>query len=141
SLSTSMRSRRSCRAIRFSSSSRVKRAAKRPDLTEPKNRKGALAAHLTEPEKTVASGTATFVVGPYPARKVRVREEGGTNLRDPQARLGEAAGLARAIDLDGVEAFIVTLDDVRPSTYLGKGKVEELAGAIKPSDIGLVVMD
>src|SRR5690606_28765630 len=114
---------------------------KRPDLTEPKNRKGALAAHLTEPEKTVASGTATFVVGPYPARKARVREEGGTNLRDPQARLDEAAGLARAIDLDVVEAFIVTLDDVRPSTYLGKGKVEELAGAIKASDIGLVVMD
>ena len=110
-------------------------------MTEPKNRKGALAAHLTEPEKTVASGTATFVVGPYPARKVRVREEGGTNLRDPQARLDEAAGLARAIDLDVVEAFIVTLDDVRPSTYLGKGKVEELAGAIKASDIGLVVMD
>jgi GTP-binding protein HflX len=112
-------------------------------LTEPRprKRKGALAAHLAEPEKTVASGTATFVVGPYPARKARSRETGSTNLRDPEARLDEAAGLARAIDLDVVGAFIVTVDDVRPATYLGKGKVEELAGTIKASNIGLVVMD
>lgn len=112
-------------------------------MTEPRprKRKGALAAHLAEPEKTVASGTATFVVGPYPARKARSRETGSTNLRDPEARLDEAAGLARAIDLDVVGAFIVTVDDVRPATYLGKGKVEELAGTIKASNIGLVVMD
>jgi GTPase len=65
-------------------------------------------------------------------------EEG---VRAPTARLEEAAGLARAIDLDVVEAGLVTLDEIRPATYLGKGKVEEFAGLVKSLDIGIVVMD
>ncbi|MEA2945442.1 MAG: GTPase [Alphaproteobacteria bacterium] len=65
-------------------------------------------------------------------------EEG---VRAPTARLEEAAGLARAIDLDVVEAGLVTLDEIRPATYLGKGKVEEFAGLVKSLDVGIVVMD
>jgi len=33
------------------------------------------------------------------------------------------------------------LSELRPATYLGKGKVEEFAGLIKSLDIGIVVMD
>ena len=53
----------------------------------------------------------------------------------------EAIGLALAIDLDVVETGIVTLNEIRPATFIGKGKVEELAGLIKAREIDLVVMD
>jgi GTP-binding protein HflX len=61
--------------------------------------------------------------------------------RSPQVRLDEAVGLARAIDLDVVEAGIVNLTTIRPATYIGKGKVEEIAGLIKGVEAGLVIMD
>jgi GTPase len=64
-----------------------------------------------------------------------------TAERDPAARLDEAVGLARAIDLDVAESGIVMLSAVRPATYLGKGKVEEIAGLVKTNDAGIVVMD
>ena len=63
------------------------------------------------------------------------------NLRAPQARLEEAVGLARAIDLNVVEAGLVTLSTVRPATYVGKGKVDEIAGLAKSLDASVVVMD
>jgi len=61
--------------------------------------------------------------------------------RTPDARLEEAVGLARAIDLNVVEAGLVTLSNIRPATYLGKGKVDEIAGLVKTSSASLVVMD
>jgi GTP-binding protein HflX len=62
-------------------------------------------------------------------------------LRAPQARLEEAVGLARAIDLNVVEAGLVTLSAVRPATYVGKGKVDEIAGLAKSLEASVVVMD
>ena len=64
-----------------------------------------------------------------------------TALRSPQARLDEAAGLARAIDLNVVSSGIVPLGDIRPATFIGKGKVEEIAGLVKSEEAGIVVMD
>ena len=61
--------------------------------------------------------------------------------RAPGARLDEAVGLARAIDLDVGQSGIVMLGAVRPATYLGKGKVEEFAGIVKTLEGGIVVMD
>jgi GTP-binding protein HflX len=61
--------------------------------------------------------------------------------RAPAARLDEAVGLARAIDLDVAQSGVVTLAALRPATYLGKGKVEEIAGVIKTLEAGIVVMD
>ncbi len=55
--------------------------------------------------------------------------------------MDEAVGLAQAIDLDIVDRGIVMISAIRPATYLGKGKVEELAGLIKTHEAGLVVMD
>jgi GTP-binding protein HflX len=83
-----------------------------------------------------ATGRA-LVIGPY----LRERGVGRANERAPSARLDEAVGLACAIDLDVVNAGIVTLSQIRPATYLGKGKVEELAGLVKSLEAGLVVMD
>jgi GTP-binding protein HflX len=62
-------------------------------------------------------------------------------LRSAEAKLDEAVGLARAIDLDVLESGIVPVGDIRPATYVGSGKVEEIAGLIKSLEAGLVVMD
>jgi GTPase len=61
--------------------------------------------------------------------------------RSPAARLEEAVGLTRAIDLEVVEAGLAPLAEIRPATYLGKGKVEEIAGIVKSRAVDLVVMD
>jgi len=61
--------------------------------------------------------------------------------RGPAAKLDEAVGLARAIDLDVEQSGIVMLNALRPATFLGKGKVEEVSGLVQSFDAGIVVMD
>jgi GTP-binding protein HflX len=63
------------------------------------------------------------------------------NSRDPQARLEEAVGLAAAIELHVANAGIVTLGTIRPATYIGSGKVEEIAGVVRAEDAGVVFVD
>ena len=87
-------------------------------------------------ERNRARATRGFVIGPY--LTVRKADE---PLRSPQARIDEAVGLARAIELSIADARIVALGAVRPATYLGKGKVEEMAAFIKEAEVDLVVMD
>jgi len=72
-------------------------------------------------------------------RKSAVRAP--SDARTPEARLEEAVGLARAINLTVVEAGLVTLTDIRPATYIGKGKVDEIAGLAKSQSASVVVMD
>src|SRR5262245_59247121 len=67
--------------------------------------------------------------------------QAGEVARDSEARLEEATGLARAIDLMVAEALLAPISQIRPATYLGKGKVEEITGLIAGHDIELVVMD
>jgi GTP-binding protein HflX len=62
-------------------------------------------------------------------------------MRDSEARLEEAVGLARAIDLEIADALVAPIGQVRPATFLGKGKVEEIVGLIAGHAIELVVMD
>ncbi|HWF95741.1 MAG TPA: GTPase HflX [Xanthobacteraceae bacterium] len=64
-----------------------------------------------------------------------------SSLRSAEAKLDEAVGLTRAIDLDVLESGIVPVSDIRPATYVGSGKVEEISGLIKSLEAGLVVMD
>ena len=82
-----------------------------------------------------AERTRAIVVGPY------LSKGAATASRDPKARLSEAAGLAQAIDLDIAAEIAVALGDIRPATYLGKGKVDEIGEAVKGLDAGLVSMD
>ncbi len=83
-----------------------------------------------------------IVIGPYlRMRRGETDAPQGTVVRDPEARLDEAAGLARAIDLDVAEAIIAPVTQIRPATYLGKGKVEEFTGLIAAHHADLVVMD
>ncbi|WP_186421230.1 GTPase HflX [Bosea sp. CS1GBMeth4] len=93
-------------------------------------------------EHALAADTRAFVVGPYLARHAAGRAAAADeNQRSHAARLDEAFGLASAIDLQIVEAIPVVLTALRPATYLGKGKVEELAERVRIEEIGLVVMD
>ncbi len=85
------------------------------------------------------AGDATRVVVIVPAL---TRTRGGEgNLRDPQARLEEAVGLAAAIELHVAYAGVVTLGQIRPATYIGTGKVEEIAGIVKSEEAGVVFVD
>jgi GTP-binding protein HflX len=79
--------------------------------------------------------TRAVVIGPYSTRV------SASPARDPQSRLEEAVGLALAIDLDIVAEIPVALSEVRPATYLGKGKVEEIGEVVRERDAGVVSMD
>lgn len=65
----------------------------------------------------------------------------GVSDRDAAARVEEAAGLARAIDLNVVETMPVPLGALRPATLFGSGKVEELAARVAEDKAGLVIVD
>ena len=84
-----------------------------------------------------------IVIGPY-VRMRRGEADAQTDeyaLRDFDARLEEAKGLARAIDLEVADALVAPVAQIRPATYLGKGKVEEIVGLVSGNDVELVVMD
>jgi GTP-binding protein HflX len=83
-----------------------------------------------------------IVVEPWikaPTRKGIAR--GQADVRTPEARLEEVVGLARAIDLTVVQAGLVTVNAIRPATYIGKGKVDEIAGLARSLSASVVVMD
>jgi len=90
------------------------------------------------------SGSETgraLVVEPYLRTGLPARGPGEHAPRSPAARLEEAVGLARAIDLNVISSGTIPISDIRPATYIGKGKVEEIAGLIKSQDANVVVMD
>jgi len=86
----------------------------------------------------VAAHTRTLVVCPTVTSRSAAAEKAA---RTVEARREEAVGLARAIDLDVVDSALVNLSEIRPATYLGKGKVAEFAEQVKNEEIDLVVMD
>jgi GTP-binding protein HflX len=55
--------------------------------------------------------------------------------------MAEAVGLAQAIDLEIAEALQISLNQPRPATLIGKGKVEEIKGFVGSLGAGLVVVD
>jgi GTPase len=62
-------------------------------------------------------------------------------LRAPQARLEEACGLARALDLEVRGAEIVPLRSLKPATLFGSGRVEELGREVEALGASVVVVD
>ena len=61
--------------------------------------------------------------------------------RSPEARLEEAVGLARAIDLDVARAEIVPLRQMRPATLLGSGSVAALGEIVAAEKIAVAIID
>jgi GTP-binding protein HflX len=91
-------------------------------------------------DTTTPSGSPerVVVIVPNIARRARTAGDSGRQI---EGRLEEAIGLARAIDLRVVSAGIVSLGNIRPATFLGKGKVEEIAGLARAETAGLVFVD
>ncbi|TCA08112.1 GTPase HflX [Rhizobium leguminosarum bv. viciae] len=83
---------------------------------------------------------ATVVV---PVLKSRSRggQSESASTRTPESRLEEATGLAQAIDLDVVNGQIIPVNDPRPATLLGTGKIEEIKALLDERDSGLVIVD
>ncbi len=85
--------------------------------------------------------TRVLVIGPYLTDRAAAYAEGAKAQRSQEARLDEAEGLALAIDVEIVGRQLASLSQIRPATYLGKGKVEEIAALVKEREADLVVVD
>jgi GTP-binding protein HflX len=90
-----------------------------------------------------ASTGRAIVIGPYlrPRRSDLDAATASHVVRNSEARLEEIVGLARAIDLTVAEAVIAPISQIRPATYLGKGKVEEIVALIGGQGTELAIMD
>ncbi|WP_029416314.1 GTPase HflX [Brevundimonas bacteroides] len=66
---------------------------------------------------------------------------GERSSRSAADRLEEAAGLARALDLDVRAEEVVRLRKTTPATLFGSGKVEELAALIRAAEAEAAVID
>jgi GTP-binding protein HflX len=85
------------------------------------------------PTDTARPATVAAVVCPY--------TRGRGEERDGEAKLLEAVGLARAIDIDVRLAETAPLRRITPATLIGKGVVERLKEAVEELGIGLVIVD
>jgi len=105
------------------------------------------------PKSTIETGRGTraLVLCPVLARANQSAANGGASsgsndfssarTQQSEARLTEAIGLARAIDLDVRGEGFVPVARPRPATLFGSGKVEELSGLVRAEDAGLVIVD
>jgi GTP-binding protein HflX len=64
-----------------------------------------------------------------------------TGARSLEARLEEAVGLARAIDLEILHAEVRKISRPSPATLFGRGAVEEIAGIVAAEAAELVVVN
>ncbi|MCX8507164.1 MAG: GTPase HflX, partial [Alphaproteobacteria bacterium] len=62
-------------------------------------------------------------------------------VRDRDAILAEASGLAQAIGLIVAHAEYISLRRLVPATLLGSGTIERFADLVKSLEIGLVIVD
>ncbi|MEQ1944600.1 GTPase HflX [Mesorhizobium sp. VNQ89] len=89
--------------------------------------------------------TRAAVIVPVLPRAFHADEETGQNrprlTRSSDARHEEAVGLAGAIDLDIVYSVVVAVNDPRPATLLGSGKVEEIAEIVAEKKVEVVIVD
>lgn len=96
-------------------------------------------------ECTESGRTRALVVGPYlNERGFRSGEWRSTMAplkRSAEARFAEVNGLAQAINLNVISGIIMSLTQIRPATYLGKGKLAEITEIVASQDIELVIMD
>jgi GTPase len=87
-----------------------------------------------------AAGSSGRALVVYPHLRTAPSEQTASD-RSPEARLEEAIGLARAIQLDIVHAEVIRLHQIRPATLIGKGGVETLAGIVEEQEIGIAIVD
>ena len=69
------------------------------------------------------------------------RSNDDAGLRTPEARLEEAVGLARALDLDVRGAHVAPIRQPKPATLFGSGRVAELGAEVESLGASVVVVD
>jgi len=72
------------------------------------------------PQDTMRPAMVAAVVSPYDTHSCKAA------IRESEAKLAEAVGLARAIDLDVRLATTAPLRRLTPATLIGKGVVERI---------------
>jgi GTPase len=93
------------------------------------------------------TGVAFHIEGPAATRAIvlhverRGRSASPAADRDAESRLAEAVGLAQAIDLDIAASIVAPLDKPRPATFIGSGKVDEIARRVEETGAELVVVN
>jgi GTP-binding protein HflX len=90
-----------------------------------------------QPTSSAKGASRALIVHPY----LKAPRDDAIIARDVEARLEEAKGLARAIDLDVVTALAAPLSEMRPATLIGKGKVEEIKALCEGVEPELVIVD
>ncbi len=103
---------------------------------------------MTAPKRSrQAAGTDFHIEGPVATRAIvlhverRDRTAAADTGRDAQTRLAEAVGLAEAIDLTIAETIIAPLANPKPATFIGSGKVDEIAKRVEATEAELVVVN
>ncbi len=78
-----------------------------------------------------------------PVIKTRTADDAAESLsaRSDNARLDEAVGLTRAIDLEIAKALVVPIPKPQPGTLFGTGKIEEILALVEETEAGLVIVD
>ena len=93
------------------------------------------------------AGVDFQIEGPELTRAVVVhverksRAEAKATDRDAQSKLAEAIGLAEAIDLDIIDTMVAPLLSPKPATFIGSGKVAEIAKRVAEAEAELVVVN
>jgi GTPase len=89
-------------------------------------------------ERSLSTGRCLVL---HPVLKAAPSKSAGDGARSPEARLGEAIGLAAAINLEVVQGEVVRVVRWRPGTLIGSGAVEKYAGLVEEKAIAVVVVD
>jgi GTPase len=106
----------------------MSRAPRKPRLPPPDREP------ISRPFPVAAARTRALVLCPE-------KPDGPPGARTERGRLEEAAGLARAIDLDVVAAQTVALRKPRPATLFGSGRVHAVGELVARERIDLVAVD
>ena len=103
-----------------------------------------MSRHKSKPNRRVSTKRPrqrAIVLHPVIRARAAEAANGTSPPRPPERRLDEACGLARAIDLDVVDAQIVRGARISPATLFGRGKIETLSTYIAAQDVGLLIVD
>ena len=97
-------------------------------------------------QRGIRFGAATYVVMPERDGAARAsgsgrRDGAGPAVRDAEARLEEAVGLAAAINLNVVARDVVRIRKASAATLFGKGQIERIKALIAGDGIEIVVVD
>ena len=87
-------------------------------------------------EPTVSSGTLTRALVLHPDLLTPKGKD-----EDARGRLGEACGLAAAIQLYIVHAETIAVPRPRPSTLFGQGVVDRFSDVVEAQDVEVVIID